>query len=199
MVVTDVVWGSRFRIHHRVANTYRAGRLLLSGDAAHVHSPAGGQGMNLGIQDAVALADALAGVGQQALAHQGAGHAAGQLHEHVDQRVAGLDLAQRQQGGRHSGVEVRPRGAAQRVDEHGEDEGVQQADHGEVGHPDPAGGIDRHDRADEEDEQERPDELGHVRRPFAVFHGGLHFGRTAHSGGDSMPPAGCPPPGARGY
>jgi 2-polyprenyl-6-methoxyphenol hydroxylase-like FAD-dependent oxidoreductase len=62
MVVTDVIWGSRFRIHHRVADTYRAGRLLLSGDAAHVHSPAGGQGMNLGIQDAVALADALARV-----------------------------------------------------------------------------------------------------------------------------------------
>jgi 2-polyprenyl-6-methoxyphenol hydroxylase-like FAD-dependent oxidoreductase len=62
MVVTDVVWGSRFRIHHRVADTYRAGRLLLSGDAAHVHSPAGGQGMNLGIQDGVALADALAAV-----------------------------------------------------------------------------------------------------------------------------------------
>lgn len=62
MVVTDVVWGSRFRIHHRVADTYRAGRILLSGDAAHVHSPAGGQGMNLGIQDAVALSDALAGV-----------------------------------------------------------------------------------------------------------------------------------------
>jgi 2-polyprenyl-6-methoxyphenol hydroxylase-like FAD-dependent oxidoreductase len=61
-VVTDVIWGSRFRIHHRVADTYRAGRLLLAGDAAHVHSPAGGQGMNLGIQDAVALADALAGV-----------------------------------------------------------------------------------------------------------------------------------------
>ncbi|MDT7790990.1 MAG: hypothetical protein QOD59_426, partial [Mycobacterium sp.] len=48
MVVADVIWGSRFRIHHRVADTYRAGRLLLSGDAAHVHSPAGGQGMNLG-------------------------------------------------------------------------------------------------------------------------------------------------------
>jgi 2-polyprenyl-6-methoxyphenol hydroxylase-like FAD-dependent oxidoreductase len=62
MVVTDVIWGSRFRIHHRVADTYRAGRVLLAGDAAHVHSPAGGQGMNLGIQDAVALADALAGV-----------------------------------------------------------------------------------------------------------------------------------------
>ncbi len=62
MVVTDVIWGSRFRIHHRVADTYRAGRLLLSGDAAHVHSPAGGQGMNLGIQDGVASADALARV-----------------------------------------------------------------------------------------------------------------------------------------
>ena len=62
MTVTDVLWGSRFRIHHRVADTYRAGRLLLAGDAAHVHSPAGGQGMNLGIQDAVALADALADV-----------------------------------------------------------------------------------------------------------------------------------------
>ena len=58
-VVTDLIWGSRFRIHHRVADTYRAGRLLLAGDAAHVHSPAGGQGMNLGIQDAVALADGL--------------------------------------------------------------------------------------------------------------------------------------------
>ena len=62
MVVTDVIWGSRFRIHHRVADTFRAGRLLLAGDAAHVHSPAGGQGMNLGIQDAVALADALSAV-----------------------------------------------------------------------------------------------------------------------------------------
>ncbi|MGD1280294.1 FAD-dependent oxidoreductase [Mycobacterium seoulense] len=61
-VVTELVWGSRFHIHHRVADSYRAGRLLLAGDAAHVHSPAGGQGMNLGITDAVALADALAEV-----------------------------------------------------------------------------------------------------------------------------------------
>ncbi|WP_440069615.1 FAD-dependent oxidoreductase [Streptosporangium sp. OZ121] len=58
-VVGEVVWGSRFRIHHRVARTFRAGRVLLAGDAAHVHSPAGGQGMNTGIQDAVALAEAL--------------------------------------------------------------------------------------------------------------------------------------------
>jgi 2-polyprenyl-6-methoxyphenol hydroxylase-like FAD-dependent oxidoreductase len=58
-VVQDVLWGSRFRVHHRVADTYRAGRVLLAGDAAHVHSPAGGQGMNAGILDAVRLADAL--------------------------------------------------------------------------------------------------------------------------------------------
>jgi 2-polyprenyl-6-methoxyphenol hydroxylase-like FAD-dependent oxidoreductase len=57
--VTEVIWGSRFRIHERVAETYRAGRVLLAGDAAHTHSPAGGQGMNLGLRDAVALADAL--------------------------------------------------------------------------------------------------------------------------------------------
>jgi hypothetical protein len=50
-----LVWGSRFHIHHRVADTYRAGRLLLAGDAAHVHSPAGAQGMNTGIQDACNL------------------------------------------------------------------------------------------------------------------------------------------------
>lgn len=59
-IVNEVVWGSRFRVHHRVVDTYRAGRILLAGDAAHVHSPAGGQGMNTGIQDAIVLAEALA-------------------------------------------------------------------------------------------------------------------------------------------
>ena len=53
--VSDLIWSSRFRIHHRVANSYRRGRLLLMGDAAHVHSPAGGQGMNTGLVDAVVL------------------------------------------------------------------------------------------------------------------------------------------------
>ena len=58
--VTAVAWSSRFRVHHRVADHYRAGRLFLAGDAAHVHSPAGGQGMNTGIQDGYALGQALA-------------------------------------------------------------------------------------------------------------------------------------------
>jgi 2-polyprenyl-6-methoxyphenol hydroxylase-like FAD-dependent oxidoreductase len=58
-VVHEVLWGSRFRVHHRIADAYRAGRVVLAGDAAHVHSPAGGLGMNAGILDAVSLADAL--------------------------------------------------------------------------------------------------------------------------------------------
>jgi 2-polyprenyl-6-methoxyphenol hydroxylase-like FAD-dependent oxidoreductase len=60
--VKEIVWSSRFRVHHRLADRYRAGRILLAGDAAHVHSPAGGQGMNTGIQDAVALGHRLAAV-----------------------------------------------------------------------------------------------------------------------------------------
>ncbi|MBU2666197.1 FAD-dependent monooxygenase [Actinoplanes bogorensis] len=59
--VTGLVWSSRFRVQHRLADHYRRGPVFLAGDAAHVHSPAGGQGMNTGIQDAVTLARALAG------------------------------------------------------------------------------------------------------------------------------------------
>jgi len=59
-VVREVIWGSRFHVQHRVADRYVVDRVALAGDAAHVHSPAGGQGMNIGIQDAVALADGLA-------------------------------------------------------------------------------------------------------------------------------------------
>lgn len=61
-VVDEVVWSSRFRVHHRIAESFRQGRILLAGDAAHVHSPAGGQGMNLGIEDAVLLGRALSKV-----------------------------------------------------------------------------------------------------------------------------------------
>jgi len=58
-MVRRVVWGSRFRVHHRLADRYPAGPFLLIGDAAHVHSPAGGQGMNTGLVDAVVLGEAL--------------------------------------------------------------------------------------------------------------------------------------------
>ncbi len=57
--IRNLVWSSRFRIHHRVASSPRNGHVLLCGDAAHVHSPAGGQGMNTGIQDAISLAHVL--------------------------------------------------------------------------------------------------------------------------------------------
>jgi 2-polyprenyl-6-methoxyphenol hydroxylase-like FAD-dependent oxidoreductase len=51
----DPVWMTDFRIHLRGASRYRSGPVFLAGDAAHIHSPAGGQGMNTGIQDAVNL------------------------------------------------------------------------------------------------------------------------------------------------
>jgi 2-polyprenyl-6-methoxyphenol hydroxylase-like FAD-dependent oxidoreductase len=60
--VRHVEWSSRFRVHHRLADSYRNGPVFLAGDAAHVHSPAGGQGMNTGIQDAIMLAELLADV-----------------------------------------------------------------------------------------------------------------------------------------
>jgi 2-polyprenyl-6-methoxyphenol hydroxylase-like FAD-dependent oxidoreductase len=60
--ITKVHWSTRFRLHHRVADQYRRGRLLLIGDAAHVHSPAGGQGMNTGLVDACVLGRLLADV-----------------------------------------------------------------------------------------------------------------------------------------
>jgi 2-polyprenyl-6-methoxyphenol hydroxylase-like FAD-dependent oxidoreductase len=56
----DPVWISRFQITHRKASSFRQDRVFLAGDAAHVHSPAGGQGMNTGIQDAYNLAWKLA-------------------------------------------------------------------------------------------------------------------------------------------
>jgi len=60
--IAKVNWFSTYHVHHRVAWRFRAGRAFLLGDAAHIHSPAGGQGMNTGIGDAVNLAWKLAAV-----------------------------------------------------------------------------------------------------------------------------------------
>jgi 2-polyprenyl-6-methoxyphenol hydroxylase-like FAD-dependent oxidoreductase len=62
IAIHDVLWSSRFRVQHRLARSYREGPFLLMGDAAHVHSPAGGQGMNTGLVDAIVLGDLLAEV-----------------------------------------------------------------------------------------------------------------------------------------
>jgi 2-polyprenyl-6-methoxyphenol hydroxylase-like FAD-dependent oxidoreductase len=60
--VARVNWFSTYRVYHRVADRFRTGRAFLAGDAAHIHSPVGGQGMNTGIGDAVNLAWKLAAV-----------------------------------------------------------------------------------------------------------------------------------------
>jgi hypothetical protein len=54
--VKVVNWFSTYHVHHRVTESFRKGRAFLAGDAAHIHSPAGGQGMNTGIGDAINLA-----------------------------------------------------------------------------------------------------------------------------------------------
>lgn len=60
--IDKVNWFSTYRVHHRVTDHFRQGRAFLLGDAAHVHSPAGGQGMNTGIVDAINLAWKLSAV-----------------------------------------------------------------------------------------------------------------------------------------
>jgi 2-polyprenyl-6-methoxyphenol hydroxylase-like FAD-dependent oxidoreductase len=76
--VERVNWFSTYHVHHRVADRFRSGRAFLLGDAAHVHSPVGGQGMNTGIGDAVNLAWKLAAV----------------LHRRADDRI--LETYQRE-------------------------------------------------------------------------------------------------------
>lgn len=62
MKVTDLKWFTTYRLHHRMAENFRKQRAFLIGDAAHIHSPVGGQGMNTGLQDAYNLGWKLAGV-----------------------------------------------------------------------------------------------------------------------------------------
>jgi len=58
-VSTQTVWKSEFKLHRRVSSTFARGRVALAGDAAHLNSPVGGQGMNAGIKDASVLSQAL--------------------------------------------------------------------------------------------------------------------------------------------
>jgi 2-polyprenyl-6-methoxyphenol hydroxylase-like FAD-dependent oxidoreductase len=60
--LADVIWASRYRSQQRQATTYRKGRVLLAGDAAHTHIPSGGQGLQLGIADSLNLGWKLAAV-----------------------------------------------------------------------------------------------------------------------------------------
>ena len=62
MVISDPDWLSVFNVHHKIADQYRDGRLFVAGDAAHIHSPAGGQGGNTSMQDAANLGWKLAAV-----------------------------------------------------------------------------------------------------------------------------------------
>ena len=62
VAIAKVNWFSTYHVHHRVTQHFRKGRAFLLGDAAHIHSPAGGQGMNTGIGDAINLAWKLAAV-----------------------------------------------------------------------------------------------------------------------------------------
>jgi len=63
--LNEVRWFATYKIHHRVVSNFQRGRCFLAGDAAHIHSPAGGQGMNTGLMDAYNLAWKLALVIQE--------------------------------------------------------------------------------------------------------------------------------------
>lgn len=60
--ITGHSWHAGYRVHHRIVDCFRSGNAFLAGDAAHIHSPAGGQGMNTGLGDAVNLGWKLAAV-----------------------------------------------------------------------------------------------------------------------------------------
>lgn len=82
ITLNDTVWTSAFRINERQVEHYRSGRVFLAGDSAHVHSPAGGQGMNTGMQDAINLAWKLA------LVHRGLSRSSVLLDSYESERHA---------------------------------------------------------------------------------------------------------------
>jgi hypothetical protein len=85
---TRTTWHATFRINERQVESYRAGRVFLVGDAAHIHSPAGGQGMNTGMQDAENLAWKLALVCRGEVGSEAGGDALLDSYD-LERRVAG--------------------------------------------------------------------------------------------------------------
>jgi 3-(3-hydroxy-phenyl)propionate hydroxylase len=84
----ETLWTAAYKKHERRAERYVGGRVVLAGDAAHLNSPAGGQGMNAGIQDAELLAQALA----QALAAPQESHALLQAYEQARMKAFDRDI-----------------------------------------------------------------------------------------------------------
>lgn len=82
LTLSDPIWLANFRINERKVADYRQGRVLLAGDAAHIHSPAGGQGMNTGMQDSFNLA------WKVALIHRGLGQLEPLLQSYSAERSA---------------------------------------------------------------------------------------------------------------
>ncbi len=93
LTIDGVNWFSTYHVHHRVAPHFRVGRAFLLGDAAHLHSPAGGQGMNTGLGDAVNLAWKLADVLQHRAAPQLLDSYEAERHAFARQLVATTDTA----------------------------------------------------------------------------------------------------------
>ena len=86
--VADPAWLANFRINERKVSDYAKGRIFLAGDAAHVHSPAGGQGMNTGMQDAFNISWKLAMVAREEAS-------AGLLDSYTPERSAVGDMVLR--------------------------------------------------------------------------------------------------------
>lgn len=91
--ILDTFWMSKFRIHRRIVPSLRRGCIFLCGDAAHIHSPVGGQGMNLGIQDAFNLAWKLALVTSGAVKPALLDSYHAERHPIASETLMGTDLA----------------------------------------------------------------------------------------------------------
>ena len=93
--LSDPIWLARYRTSHRYADCFSKGRAFVAGDAAHVHVPIGGQGMNTGIQDAFNLGWKLAGVATGALRETVLESYDAERHAVAASLIRGTDLAYR--------------------------------------------------------------------------------------------------------